>query len=158
MQKALIAAADTWPLAGLPLNPRAWLIHVANRRISDATRAETARRLRESIVVSLVPPEEQLALAADDALEVEKDDSLHLLFLCCQPSLSNTSAIALTLRAFGGLTTAEIARAFLVPKATMAQCLSRARQTLKTDGLVLDDRDLQSRLKAVMHVLHLILT
>ena len=158
VQEALIAAAAQWPREGLPENPRAWLIHVTNRRIADQARAETTRRLRESVVVSLIPPEEQLALAADDALAVERDDSLELLFMCCQPALSTPSAVALTLRAVGGLTTAEIARAFLVPEATMAQRLSRARQTLKTEGVVLElsPHDRKARLLAVTHVLYLI--
>lgn len=158
VQEALWAAASSWPHDGWPENPRAWLIHVANRRIADRVRAETARRLREEVVVSLVPPEEQLALAADEALEVERDDSLELLFLCCQPALSQASAVALTLRAFGGLTTAEIARAYLVPEATMAQRLSRARQTVKDMGVdsTLDDAARAQRLPGVVQVLSLI--
>lgn len=155
LQEALLQAAQAWPRTGLPDDPRAWLIHVANRRIVDAVRAETARRLREEVVVSLVPADEQLALAADDALAQERDDSLELLFLCCQPALTSATAIALTLRAVGGLTTAEIARAFFVPEATMAQRLSRARQAVKDAGLqqVVDRRE---RLPSVMHVLYLI--
>ncbi|MFT3710063.1 MAG: sigma-70 family RNA polymerase sigma factor [Archangium sp.] len=159
VQEALIAASAQWPKTGLPLEPRAWLIHVANRRITDTVRSETQRRLRESIVVSMIPAEEQLALAADDELAVERDDSLELLFHCCQPSLSNASAVALTLRAVGGLTTAEIARAFLVPEATMAQRLSRARQTVKDAGLVsseLSANERRERLPAVMRVIYLI--
>lgn len=159
VQEALIAAAGQWPVSGLPQEPRAWLIHVANRRITDAVRSETQRRRREQLVVSLVPAEEQLALAADDELFLERDDSLELLFHCCQPSLSTASAIALTLRAVGGLTTAEIARAFLVPEATMAQRLSRARQTVKEAGLVLGElsaRDRRERLPAVLRVVSLI--
>jgi RNA polymerase sigma factor (sigma-70 family) len=158
LQEALIAAARQWPL-GLPENPRAWLTSVAIRRIVDHVRAETSRRLRESIVVSLVPPEEQLALAADDALAAARDDTLDLFFMCCHPSLTGASAIALTLRAIGGLTTAEIARAFLVPEATMAQRLSRARQTIKNSGMAfeaLTPADYQGRLGSVMHVLYLI--
>lgn len=154
LQEALLQAAQSWPRTGLPDDPRAWLISVANRRVVDAVRAETARRLREEVVVSLVPADEQLALAADEALSQERDDSLELLFLCCQPSLTSGSAIALTLRAVGGLTTAEIARAFLVPEMTMAQRLSRARQTVKDAGVQAVDR--RERLPAVMHVLYLI--
>lgn len=154
VQEALLSAAQSWPRAGLPDDPRAWLIHVANRRIVDSVRAETSRRLREEAVVSLVPVDEQFALAADEALAQERDDSLELLFLCCQPSLSPASAIALTLRAVGGLTTSEIALAFLVPEATMAQRLSRARQTVKDAGVQVVDR--AARLPSVMHVLYLI--
>ncbi|MDP3153701.1 MAG: sigma factor-like helix-turn-helix DNA-binding protein [Archangium sp.] len=159
VQEALLAGSQQWPLAGLPDDPRAWLTSVAIRKVVDHVRAETARRLRESIVVSLVPPEEQLALAADEALAVARDDTLDLFFMCCHPSLTSASAIALTLRAVGGLTTAEIARAFLVPEPTMAQRLSRARQTIKTSGIPFEapgPAEYTSRLGSVMHVLYLI--
>jgi RNA polymerase sigma factor (sigma-70 family) len=158
VQEALIAAATQWPLQGLPENPRAWLIQVASRRISDHVRAEAARRHREAIVVSLVPPEEQLALAADEAAS-ERDDTLDLLFMCCHPVLSPSSAIALTLRAVGGLTTFEIAKAFLVPEATMAQRISRAKQSIKASGVPFQmptAEERSARLEAVMHVLYLI--
>lgn len=154
LQEALLQAAQSWPRTGVPDDPRAWLIHVANRRMVDVVRSETSRRLREEVVVSVVPVDEQLALAADEALSQERDDSLELLFMCCQPSLTSASAIALTLRAVGGLTTAEIARAFIVPEMTMAQRLSRARQTLKDAGVQEVDR--RARLPSVMHVLYLI--
>jgi RNA polymerase sigma factor (sigma-70 family) len=159
VQEALIAAATQWPRDGLPENPRAWLTQVASRRVADHVRAETARRNREAIVVSLLPPEEQLALAADEADATERDDTLDLLFMCCHPVLSSSSAIALTLRAVGGLTTFEIAKAFLVPEATMAQRISRAKQSIKTSGVPFempgaDER--AARLGAVMHVLYLI--
>ncbi|MGV3625960.1 MAG: RNA polymerase sigma factor [Archangium sp.] len=154
LQEALLQAAQSWPRTGVPDDPRAWLIAVANRRMVDVVRSETSRRLREEVVVSLVPVDEQLALAADEALSQERDDSLELLFMCCQPSLTPASAIALTLRAVGGLTTAEIARAFLVPEMTMAQRLSRARQTVKDAGFQEVDR--RARLPSVMHVLYLI--
>jgi RNA polymerase sigma factor (sigma-70 family) len=159
VQEALVAAALQWPKAGLPDNPRGWLIQVAARRLTDQIRADAARRHREQLVVSLVPPDEQLALAADDDRAHERDDSLDLLFLCCHPALSNASAIALTLRAAGGLTTAEIARAFLVPEATMAQRISRAKQTLHESGEPFElpaAADFQRRLSAVMRVLYLI--
>jgi len=158
VQEALIAAATQWPRDGLPENPRGWLIQVASRRIADHVRAETARRHREAIVVSLVPPEEQLALAADSAA-TERDDTLDLLFMCCHPALSLPSAIALTLRAVGGLTTSEIARAFLVPEATMAQRISRAKQSIKASGVPFEmptAEERAARLVAVMHVLYLI--
>ena len=158
VQEALIAAATQWPRDGLPENPRGWLIQVASRRIADHVRAETARRHREAIVVSLVPPEEQLALAADSDA-TGRDDTLDLLFMCCHPALSLPSAIALTLRAVGGLTTSEIARAFLVPEATMAQRISRAKQSIKASGVPFEmptAEDRAARLGAVMHVLYLI--
>jgi RNA polymerase sigma factor (sigma-70 family) len=159
VQEALIAAAMQWPLDGVPECPIAWLIRVASRRIADHIRAETARRHRENLVVSLVPPDEQIALALDDAAPAERDDTLDLLFMCCHPALSPASAIALTLRAVGGLTTAEIARAFLVPEATMAQRISRAKQTIKDSGAPFhmpSGEQLGARLDAVMQVLYLV--
>lgn len=159
VQEALIAAATQWPRDGLPESPRAWLIQVAARRITDHVRAETARRHREALVVSLVPPDEQIALAADKEDATTRDDTLDLLFMCCHPVLSPSSAIALTLRAVGGLTTFEIAKAFLVPEATMAQRISRAKRNIKDSGVPFalpsaDER--AARLGAVMHVLYLI--
>jgi RNA polymerase sigma factor (sigma-70 family) len=159
VQEALIAAAAQWPRDGLPDNPRGWLIQVASRRITDQVRAEAARRHREQFVVSLIPPEEQLALAADEAGATERDDTLDLLFMCCHPALSPASAIALTLRAVGGLTTFEIAKAFLVPEATMAQRISRAKQSIKSSGVPFQHPTIEeraARLGAVMHVLYLI--
>jgi RNA polymerase sigma factor (sigma-70 family) len=159
VQEALIAAAAQWPREGVPDDPRAWLIQVASRRIADHVRSETARRRREAIVVSLVPPELQIALAADSDGAAEQDDTLVLLFMCCHPALSSSSAIALTLRAVGGLTTAEIAKAFLVPEATMAQRISRAKQSIKTSGVPFQmptPAERAQRLGAVLHVLYLI--
>jgi RNA polymerase sigma factor (sigma-70 family) len=159
VQQALIAAAERWPVDGVPDDPRAWLIRVASRRMIDHVRGETARRRREEIVVGLVPPEDQLALAADEDDGTERDDTLVLLFMCCHPALSPASAIALTLRAVGGLTTIEIARAFLVPEATMAQRISRAKQTIKASGAAFElptAAQTTERLDAVMHVLYLI--
>ncbi|WP_437585805.1 RNA polymerase sigma factor [Sorangium sp. So ce1000] len=159
VQEALIAAATQWPREGVPDEPRAWLIHVASRRITDHVRSEAARRRRESIVVSLVPPELQIALAADSDDAALEDDTLTLLFMCCHPALSSPSAIALTLRAVGGLTTAEIAKAFLVPEATMAQRISRAKQSIKASGVPFERPTPESRaerLGAVLHVLYLI--
>lgn len=151
VQEALIAAARTWPADGMPDNPRGWLIRVATRRLTDQIRAATARRLREELVVATVPFETQIELAAGSN---ERDDTLDLYFMCCHPALSPASQIALTLRAVGGLTTAEIARAFLVPEATMAQRLSRAKQTIRDAGAVFET-DL-ARLGEVLHVLYLI--
>src|SRR4029079_14914253 len=104
------------------------------RPLPAGVRAAAARRPRERLVVSLIPADEQIALAADTDGATERDDTLDLLFMSCHPALTSASAIARTLRAVGGLTTAEIARAFLVPEATMAQRISRAKQTIKTSG------------------------
>jgi RNA polymerase sigma factor (sigma-70 family) len=159
MQEALLAAAIQWPAAGTPDHPKGWLITVATRRLTDRVRADTARRLREQLVVSLVPADAQIALAADAEGVNERDESLDLYFTCCHPALSPASQVALTLRAVGGLTTAEIARAFLVPEATMAQRLSRAKQTIKAAGAGFPaptERDRLVRLPAVLHVLYLI--
>lgn len=155
LQEALFAAATTWPRIGTPADPGAWLIHVANRKLTDVYRAESSRRSREEAAGEW----ETHAPAVDEAIEASRDDSLDLLFLCCQPTLSRTSAVALTLRAFGGLSTAEIARAFMVPEATMAQRLSRARQTVNTEGLFaepLAPAERHARLPSVMQVLYLI--
>lgn len=156
VQEALIAAAAQWPRDGVPANPRGWLIQVASRRMTDHIRSEVARRQREQIVAEET---ERLALPVDSATQTNEDDTLVLLFMCCHPALSSASAIALTLRAVGGLTTAEIANAFLVPEATMAQRISRAKQSIKDSGIpfqlpTADDR--AERLRTVLHVLYLI--
>jgi RNA polymerase sigma factor (sigma-70 family) len=159
VQEALLAAAVQWPEEGVPQNPRGWLIQVAARRMTDHLRAELARRRRESLVVMREPPEHQVAPPPDIGAGAEQDDTLILLFMCCHPALSQTSAIALTLRAVGGLTTAEIANAFLVPETTMAQRISRAKQRIKDSGAPFrmpTDRDRVDRLSAVLHVLYLI--
>jgi len=159
VQEALVAAAQQWPVEGLPEHPRAWLVQVAARRLTDEVRMAVARRAREEVVVSLVPAEEQVALGADDGVAVPDDDSLALLFMCCHPALSPASAIALTLRAVAGLTTAEIARAFLVPEATMAQRISRAKQLIRDSGVPFERPGpdvFAARLDAVMHVLYLL--
>ncbi len=159
VQEALIAAAAQWPAQGLPANPKGWLITVATRRLTDQVRADTARRLREQLVVSLVPADDQIALAADAAGINERDETLDLYFTCCHAALSAASQVALTLRAVGGLTTAEIARAFLVPEATMAQRLSRAKQTIKAAGghfPAPSNQERLDRMPAVLHVVYLI--
>jgi RNA polymerase sigma factor (sigma-70 family) len=156
VQEALAAAAEQWPREGIPDSPLGWLIRVASRRLTDHFRSEGARRRREELVVSLVPADEQWAVL--DAAAEEKDDTLDLLFLCCHPSLSPSSAIALTLRAMGGLTTAEIAKAYLVPEATLAQRISRAKQALKAAGPAFDrlpPEEMGKRLASVQHVLYL---
>ncbi len=159
VQEALIAGAAQWPTQGVPDNPRGWLITVATRRLTDQVRADTARRLREQLVVSLIPADEQIAIAAEADGVSERDDTLDLYLLCCHAALSTASQIALTLRAVGGLTTGEIARAFLVPEATMAQRLTRAKQTIKSAGgsfpeIGADERT--ARLPAVLKVLYLV--
>ena len=159
VQEALLAAALQWPAEGVPENPRAWLIHVAGRRMSDNVRAELARRRRESTLVREASPDEELVPAPDSDDSSEQDDTLILLFMCCHPALTPPSAIALTLRAVGGLTTAEIASAFLVPEATMAQRISRAKQSIKKSGLrfqMPNDGERAERLGSVLHVLYLI--
>src|SRR3954471_19040338 len=159
VQEALLAASTHWPQAGVPDNPRGWLIQVAARRITDEIRANSARRRRETALVTEMPTDELIVPAADSDHEPEKDDTLLLLFMCCHPALTRTSAIALTLRAVAGLTTAEIARAFLVPEATMAQRISRAKQLIKNSqvGFVMPtESERDERLEAVLHVLYLI--
>jgi RNA polymerase sigma factor (sigma-70 family) len=160
VQEALLAAAMQWPRDGTPNNPRAWLTQVAFRRMADHIRSESARRRRESEVV------QEAALHAtyipdSTAFETlsQEDDTLVLLFMCCHPALTPASAIALTLRAVGGLTTAEIARAFLVPEATMAQRISRAKQSIKKSCIAFElptTPERAQRLRAVLHVLYLI--
>ena len=128
-QEALLAAALQWPSGGRPENPRGWLITVASRRLMDQVRSEQSRRTREELIAVATPQSELLGPPAD-AEPADSDDSLALLFGCCHPDLSSPSQIALTLRAVGGLSTAQIAAAFGVPEATMAQRISRAKQTI----------------------------
>jgi RNA polymerase sigma factor (sigma-70 family) len=159
VQEALAAAATQWPAEGVPDNPRGWLIRVASRRLTDALRRDDARRRREESVAAHEPADRSVAAAADEDLPPERDDTLTLLFLCCHPALSSSSQIALTLRAVGGLTTAEIARAFLVPEATMGQRISRAKAKIKQSGVgfSMPPADEQAdRLAAVLHVLYLV--
>jgi RNA polymerase sigma factor (sigma-70 family) len=156
-QEALLAAAQQWPGEGMPENPRAWLITVASRRLTDLLRSEQARRRREDTVAQWTLPGDLLAPA--DRSAADFDDTLILLFLCCHPALSPASQIALTLRAVGGLTTAEIARAFLVPEATMTRRITRAKQTVKESGVPFGmptRAERAARLGAVLHVLYLI--
>ncbi|MCM0673958.1 RNA polymerase sigma factor [Micromonospora phytophila] len=161
VQEALLAAATQWPGEGLPDNPRGWLIQVAYRRMIELVRGEAARRRREDLAARREPEDRWTAAGVDDQLTADRDDTLVLLFLCCHPALSPASAIALTLRAVGGLSTAEIAQAFLVPEATMAQRISRAKQRIRTSGIPFrmpDAADRERRLGAVLHVLYLIFT
>jgi len=158
VQEALLAATVQWPVDGVPDNPRAWLFTVANRRLIDAMRSEHSRRDREA-AVSLAAPADALLAPAPEASAPPNDDTLKLLFLCCHPALSAPSQIALTLRAVGGLRTGEIAAAFLVPEATMAQRISRAKARIKATGAVFSlppPEQRGDRLRAVLHVLYLI--
>jgi RNA polymerase sigma factor (sigma-70 family) len=157
-QEALIAAATQWPDDGIPDHPRGWLITVAARRLTDLLRADQARQRREDTVARWVLPDDWLAPAADTA-PAGHDDTLILLFMCCHPALTPASQIALTLRAIGGLTTAEIARAFLVPETTMTRRISRAKQQIKDSAVpfrIPAAEERSARLAAVLHVLYLI--
>ena len=156
VQEAMIAAFTQWPEAGIPDHPRGWLIQVASRRLTDQVRSEIARRERETVVAretdTVVP-------AVEIESDMDPDDTLILLFMCCHAALTSSSAIALTLRAVGGLTTVEIANAFLVPEATMAQRISRAKQNIKASGVPFrlpSPQERSERLPAVLHVLYLI--
>ena len=152
MQEALIAASAQWPRDGVPDSPRAWLVQVASRRYIDQVRSDAARRRRESLAVDLEPPPTPVPAV---------DDTLALFLLCCHPALTTPSQIALTLRAVGGLTTAEIARSLLVPEATIAQRISRAKARMKAsdEGFRMPRADeLESRLGALRSVLYLVFT
>ncbi|MFI6432044.1 RNA polymerase sigma factor [Rhodococcus oryzae] len=155
LQEALVAAATHWPTDGLPDNPRGWLIQVAHRRMTDAIRADAARRNRESVAAGREPTRHA------DITTPDRDDTLTLFFLCCHPALSPASEIALTLRSVGGLTTAEIARAFLLPEATMTQRITRAKNRvagLDRPFAMPESGQWHERLGAVLHVLYLIFT
>jgi RNA polymerase sigma factor (sigma-70 family) len=154
VQEAVLAATVQWPAGGVPDNPRGWLVTVASRRFIDQVRSEHARRERESAMAAEVMAAEVVPSDVTDT-----DDTLVLLFLCCHPALTAASQTALTLRAVGGLTTAEIARAFLVPEATMAARISRAKQRIKAAGSSFslpDGAEREERLRVVLHVLYLI--
>ena len=159
VQEALIAAAAQWPASRIPDNPRGWLYSVAVRRLTDHVRSELARRRREEVVATEMSAIETVVPALFGEIGPDEDDTLVLLFMCCHPALTAPSAIALTLRAVGGLTTAEIANAFFVPEATMAQRISRAKQSIKSSGVgfaMPTDAERAERLGAVLHVLYLV--
>ncbi|GAA2211337.1 sigma factor-like helix-turn-helix DNA-binding protein [Nonomuraea monospora] len=158
VQEALLAAATQWPRDGVPDDPRAWLVTVAARRLTDLLRAEQARRRREDTVAARALPDDWLSPPADRSPGAS-DDTLVLLFMCCHPSLSPPSQLALTLRAVGGLTTAEIARAFLVSEATMTRRITRAKQRVKDSGVPFrlpGAAERAERTRAVLHTLYLI--
>ncbi|HSE09538.1 MAG TPA: DUF6596 domain-containing protein [Nocardioidaceae bacterium] len=149
-QEALLAAAEHWPRDGVPANPRGWLTQTAVRRLIDQHRSEQSRRQRETLATLREPPRHGVT---------ERDDTLTVLFLCCHASLTPASAIALTLRAVGGLSTAAIAKAFLSPEATMAQRISRAKQRIKASGVPFRmpaPEERPERLRSVLHVLYLL--
>ena len=149
VQEALIAAADHWARDGIPARPRGWLLQTATRKLIDQRRSDQSRKDREVLAVRLEPKQPDVS---------GQDDTLILLFMCCHPALTPASAIALTLRAVGGLVTAEIASSFLVPEATMAQRISRAKQRIKASGepfRMPSADELPDRLRTVLHVLYL---
>jgi predicted RNA polymerase sigma factor len=159
--EALAAAAAQWPVQGWPDDPRAWLVTVASRRLADQLRSDAARRRREEADAIRTPPPPAGGEVSPDleARGPAGDDTLTLLFLCCHPALTPPSQVALTLRAVGGLSTAEIARAFLVPEATMAQRISRAKQRITATGAGFDlppPAELAQRLGVVLHVVYLV--
>lgn len=158
VQEALLAAATQWPEQGLPEHPRAWLVTVANRRLTDEWRSERARRDRE-VAVALREPGYAAVAPPADKEPPAGDDTLKLLLLCCHPALTVPAQVALTLRAVGGLSTAEIARAYLVPEATMSQRIRRAKQRIEATGarfVLPSPTDRDDRLGAVLHVLYLV--
>jgi RNA polymerase sigma factor (sigma-70 family) len=160
-QEALLAAAAQWPEEGLPDDPKAWLIRVGSRRLIDGLRSDEARERRELADATRAPADALVAPPAYAVGPAEHDDTLTLLLLCCHPALTPAARIALTLRAVGGLTTAQIAHAFLVPEATMAQRISRAKKQIRDSGAEFrmpPADDVPGRLREVLHVLYLVFT
>ena len=162
VQEALVAASQQWPVEGVPDSPRGWLVRVASRRLVDRVRSDRARRDREEADAVARPADADVVAGADvPEQDGGADDGLLLLLLCCHPSLTRASQVALTLRAVAGLSTAQVASAFLVPEATMAQRVSRAKATLRADGarfVLPSPSELPARVAAVLDVLHLVFT
>ncbi|WP_422771040.1 RNA polymerase sigma factor [Plantactinospora sp. WMMC1484] len=159
VQEALLAAALQWPVEGVPESPRGWLTTVAARRLTDQYRSEVARRRREATTAARLPADEQWVPGPDAERPEDQDDTLRLLFLCCHPSLSPPAQAALTLRAVGGLSTDQIAKAFLTSESTMAQRIRRAKQRIRASGIPFQlppRQELPDRLRVVLHVLYLI--
>ena len=151
VQEALLAAAVQWPKDGRPANPTGWLITAASRRRIELWRSDSARLRRERSVALLAPTSSGTTPA--------EDDTLTLFLLCAHPSLSRAAQVALTLRAVGGLTTAEIARAYLLPEATVAQRISRAKQKIKASGAEFrlpPAAELPGRISTLLEVLYMI--
>jgi RNA polymerase sigma factor (sigma-70 family) len=159
VQEALLAAATQWPERGIPDDPQGWLLTVASRRLADQYRSDLARRRREAVAASLVPPDQLQEPSADADRLPERDDTLTLLFLCCHPALAAQAQAALTLRAVGGLSTSQIAHAFLTSEVAMARRISRAKQRIKASGIPFElppEAERGGRLRVVLHVLYLI--
>jgi predicted RNA polymerase sigma factor len=178
VQEALLAASRQWLTEGVPDQPRSWLLTVSSRALVDAWRADSARRRRETAAAldptdgastdgastdgastDGAPAADLTVHLADDLAGADRDDTLALLFLCCHPALSPPSQLALTLRAVGGLATAQIAVAFLVPEATIAKRIVRAKQRIRDAGARFElpaERQRTERLGVVLHVLYLI--
>jgi predicted RNA polymerase sigma factor len=159
VQEALLAAATQWPERGIPDDPQGWLLTVASRRLADQYRSDLARRRREAVAAALVPPDQLREPSADADRPPERDDTLTLLFLCCHPALAAQTQAALTLRAVGGLSTSQIAHAFLTSEAAMARRISRAKQRIKASGIPFElppEAERRGRLRVVLHVLYLI--
>ena len=159
VQEALVAASRQWPTEGVPRNPRGWLVAVARRRLTDELRSVQASKRREIDLATRAPADVMVAPDPGDDAPLPSDDTLGLLFLCCHPALSAPSQLALTLRAVGGLTTGEIARAFFVPEATMGQRISRAKQRIRETGsrfAMPSGDELRERLSVVLHTLYLL--
>ncbi|WP_033263411.1 RNA polymerase sigma factor [Amycolatopsis vancoresmycina] len=157
VQEALLAASEQWPAEGVPDHPRSWLITVATRRLTDHWRSESARRRREETVAVREPV--TVVAGPGEERPAAEDDTLSLLFLCCHPAVSPPSQVALTLRAVGGLTTAQIASAFLVPEATMTRRITRAKESIAAAGSTFSEpspADFPARLQVVLQVLYLI--
>ena len=160
VQEALLAASVQWPGEGVPERPLGWLITVGARRLTDQLRSDTARQRREE-AVTFAAPDAGTVPGADAPAPPEHDDTLTLLFLCCHPSLTAPSQLALTLRAVAGLTTAQIAAAFLTSEATVAQRISRAKQRIRAAGGRFQPPppgEWTDRLDVVLHVLYLVFT
>ena len=160
-QEALFAAAAQWPEEGVPDDPKAWLIRVGSRRLIDGLRSDEARARRELADAARAPADTLVAPPPYAVGAADRDDTLTLLLLCCHPALTPPARIALTLRAVGGLTTAQIAHAFLVPEATMAQRISRAKKQIRESGAEFrmpPPDDVTERLREVLHVLYLVFT
>ncbi|WP_345505634.1 RNA polymerase sigma factor [Terrabacter aeriphilus] len=160
-QEALLAAAAQWPDEGVPDDPKAWLIRVGSRRLVDRLRSDEARARRELADSARTPADDLVSPSPDAGRSADRDDTLTLLLLCCHPAVAPASRIALTLRAVGGLTTTEIAHAFLVPEATMAQRISRAKARIRESGAEFrmpPAAEVPGRVRDVLHVLYLVFT